>query len=660
VQFQILEIIIWPKKASFKPQRIPFAEGKVNVITGASRTGKSAIIPIVDYCLGSDKCSIPVQTIRKASEWFGILVKTPFGEKLFARKEPGNLKATGDMFVLEAPNVVVPERITEKNTNVDSVKRKLDELVGLTNLDFDIDGQGSGFRRRPSFRDLGALVFQPQNIVANPDVLFYKADTYEHREKLRAIFPYVLGAISTELLAKQHELAGMQKVLARKSRELVNVKKVSEQWLAEIWSRAAEARELGLTSRNITRDMNRDELVEILVNVVETKSNEMHATGQTVREAVGELAGLQKEERDVSLQLSGLRRRYSEMLSLKNASGDYRNNLAIQKERLGVSKWFRSGSESSNCPLCKSSFGAPSEEIHSLAGALEEIEKEQSQFEQIPPAFDREFERVKTELNESAEKLQGVRIRRLGLEKTSEEAKTQQYQSNRVSRFIGAVEEALKTYNRLGADAGLSAEVDELIRAVAALEKEVSEGKIREKVRRALDAINLNAGKLLPFLDCERPNDPINLSIENLSIEVQGLDRSDYLWEIGSGSNWLAYHIAISLGLQKFFLGLKGSPVPSLLIFDQPSQVYFPKKLARKDTDIEDPDPKIEDEDVDAVRKVFEVLAKVVSETEKKLQVIVLDHAAEDIWKGIENVYLVVEWRNGKKLIPKEWLEEVA
>lgn len=58
-------------------------------------------------------------------------------------------------------------------------------------------------------------------------------------------------------------------------------------------------------------------------------------------------------------------------------------------------------------------------------------------------------------------------------------------------------------------------------------------------------------------------------------------DREDFLWEMGSGSNWLAYDVAMSLALQQFFLSLTNSPVPGLLIYDQPSQVYFPKTLGR-------------------------------------------------------------------------------
>src|SRR5260370_19579184 len=258
--FQIKEIVVWPKNSNFNARRLPFELGALNVISGISRTGKSAIIPIIDYCLGSDKCTTPVNTIRDACSWFGVIVRTSSGEKLFVRSEWGGKKATGDMFVLEAPEIQIPDRINEKNTTSEAVKRTLDELAGLTALDFDVEGTEAFFKGRPSFRDMGAFNFQPQNIVANPDVLFYKADTYEHREKLRTIFPYILNAISPRTLAKQHELSRLKKELRRKQHELSTVRDVSERWIAEIQSRASEARELGLIRRVNVTELTREQL----------------------------------------------------------------------------------------------------------------------------------------------------------------------------------------------------------------------------------------------------------------------------------------------------------------------------------------------------------------------------------------------------------------
>lgn len=222
---QIREIVLWPRASGRAPRRLKFELGKVNVISGASRTGKSAVIPIIDYCLGSGSCSIPVNTIRKHCEWFRVVIATQEGDKLLARREPGAQRSTEDMFILEAPTIEqIPASVT-KNTTADAVRRQLDELARLTNLDFSGEDEGvaSGFEGRPSFRDLAAFTFQPQNVVANPDVLFFKTNTYEHREKLRKIFPYVLGAVTPSLMAMQFELRRTQVELRRKERELRKV-----------------------------------------------------------------------------------------------------------------------------------------------------------------------------------------------------------------------------------------------------------------------------------------------------------------------------------------------------------------------------------------------------------------------------------------------------
>ena len=60
----------------------------------------------------------------------------------------------------------------------------------------------------------------------------------------------------------------------------------------------------------------------------------------------------------------------------------------------------------------------------------------------------------------------------------------------------------------------------------------------------------------------ERPNDPISLETNDLTVKVTGLHRDDYLSEIGSGSNWLAYHVAVLLGLHQYFMTLEHNPVP--------------------------------------------------------------------------------------------------
>ncbi len=656
--FQIKEIVLWAKKSAFPPRRVPFKPGMVNVISGISRTGKSAIIPIIDYCLGSDRCTIPVNTIRDACEWFGVVVQTSEGEKLFARREPGSQKSTGDMFVLEAVEVEIPETIIAKTTSVDVVKRKLDELAGLTALDFDVSNINASFKHRPSFRDLGAFMYQPQNIVANPNVLFYKADTHEHREKLRTIFPYILDAITPALLAKQHELDQLKRELRRKQAELSNIREVSERWIAEIKSKVTDAIEFGLTERIALDTASLDRLISVLKAIVQRTQFEVRTTSETISDAINELVKLQKEESDISLELSTLRKRQAEMTALRESASMYKGALQIQRDRLKVSEWVGElHHPNHDRPVCGSAFESATEELGWLQKALKEIEVDAGEFEAVPASFDREFERVRAEVRIATDQIKAVRMRIESLERKSDEAKQRQYDTLKVSRFIGNLEQSLQTYDRLGTDSDLVGEVEELIGRVRTLEGEISEGAVKEKVKRALKRVGQNAGKLLPNLDAERPNDPISLSINDLTIKVEGLNREDYLWEIGSGSNWLSYHIAVSLALQQFFLELETSPVPSLLVYDQPSQVYFPKRLADRPSEIAtENELSLKDEDVEALKKVFHVLSRVVGGEKGKLQVIVLDHAPESIWGSIPTIHCVAEWREGRKLVPDEWL----
>lgn len=655
--FQIRQLILWPRNPRFQARRLEFAIGKVTVISGASKTGKSAIIPIIDYCLGAQSCAIPVKTIRESCEWFGIIVKTSGGEKLFARREPGAQRSTDDMFLLEAAEIKDIPKVVTKNANAGDVRRLLDELAGLTNLDFTAGESQGGFDARPSFRDLSAFVFQPQNVVANPEVLFFKTDRYEHREKLRKIFPYILGAITPALLAKQHELRRIQGDLRRKERELKEAEHVSAQWLAELQSRVSEAKELGLITTPADKEVSREEMLDLLTGLVEKTDAVLSVSTATMSDAIQELNALEREEGAISIELTSLRRRLSEMSRIRDSAADYREALGIQRDRLKLADWIdqhRSGDE--NCPVCGGGMEPSKAKLSELKNELVALESETSGTFEVPAAFDREFQRVQDDVAQGTEKLKAVQLRKSALSQRSKEASRQQYQAKQVERFIGKLENALQLHRRLGEDSDLRAQVTSLREAHQKLSEELRGQNLEERKRRALRVVNSNAERLLPGLDSERPNDPVSLEIEDLTIKVTGTNRDDYLSEIGSGANWLSYHLAVALALQQYFMALEHTPVPGFLVVDQPSQVYFPKKLVVRDTEEIDEPTLTEDEDIAAVRRVFEVMGRVVESSKGRLQIIVLDHAPPDIWANIPGVVAFEEWRSGVKLVPVEWL----
>jgi len=657
---QIREIVLWPRNPNFEPRRIQFELGKVNVISGGSRTGKSAVIPIIDYCLGAGTCSIPVKTIRKCCEWFGVLVATAQGDKLLARREPGAQRSTDDMYILEAERIMkIPHRIA-KNTNADAVKRMLDELAGLSKLDFSGGDESTGFDARPSFRDLAAFTFQPQNVVANPDVLFFKANTYEHREKLRKIFPYVLGAVTPALMAKQFELPRVRQELRRKEREIKDATEVSARWQADLMAKFSEAQELGLAAKG-EGDLSRGQMIELLEEVVARTDLTLSVSTSTISDALRELSGLEAEEREVSRELTTLRHRLAEMNRMEVGVDQYQAALGLQRGRLQLSSWLVSHTEvEADCPMCGTQSDSAMRKLAVLSDHLQEVEAEAGVDKEVPAAFDREMQRVTVEVSQSTERLRSVQIRKRALSGRSDEARNRQYAAQRAERFVGNLESALDLHRRLGSDSELVDGVVRLRELMQRLEAELREQDVEARKRRALHAISNNAGRLLPHLDVESPNDPIFLEINDLTIKVRSTERDDYLSEIGSGSNWLSYHLAVLLALHQFFLTQRVSPVPTFLVLDQPSQVYFPKRiLERPGDEAEVEEPQLRDEDVDAVRKAFEVMGRVVLDAKGGLQLIVLDHASRDVWGDIDGVVGMPEWRNGVKLVPMAWLEGV-
>lgn len=643
--FQVVKLVLWPRKPA-DPQVVEFRQGVVNVISGASKTGKSAVVPIIDYCLGADKCTIPVGVIRDCCAWFGVVVQTEQGQKLYARREPGDQQQTGDMYMVEDQEVEVPTCIERHNTTVSAVKADLDRLAGLPQLGME-PGQERTFKSRPSFRDLAAFVFQPQNIVANPGVLFFKADTTEHREKLKAIFPYVLGAVSTEVLAARQQLDLLESDLRRKELALGRERRAAQEWVREGQSWLLKARELGLAPSGPLPEAAND-LIDALRAVLGRDARDVASLEQTT-DVLGHLEALRDDERQQARVVMGFRRRLGELQHLQEGGNAYNGGLRLQRDRLSVAAWLRERFEagSSDARIVASDS---LEHLDRLCAALQAVDANAASFPLFSDAIQSEAIEQSVGLEAATRRLRAIREQLAELEQSSQVAREDAANLREVERFLGRLEQALRFYDRVGQESDLDGELEALRDQVRSLRAVVKEQDIRERMKMSLTRIQGFTSRIVPELDAEWKNDPIRLDPSELSIVIHRGARQDYLWEVGSGANWLAYHVAMTLALQKFFLGFTRHPVPGLLVYDQPSQVYFPKR-----EDLISAEGEEGSADIRAVRAVFKVLGDAVVEAKGKLQIIVLDHAYKDVWGGLAGVELAAEWYDERKLVPSEW-----
>jgi hypothetical protein len=55
---------------------VRFLPGRLNIVTGESKTGKSALLAITEFCLGRDTYLVPAGPITDHVAWYGSLWQT--------------------------------------------------------------------------------------------------------------------------------------------------------------------------------------------------------------------------------------------------------------------------------------------------------------------------------------------------------------------------------------------------------------------------------------------------------------------------------------------------------------------------------------------------------------------------------------------------------
>ncbi|HAS4936949.1 TPA: DUF3732 domain-containing protein [Vibrio cholerae] len=651
--FQIEKVVLWSKEAKHKPRVIEFALNKVNLITGSSKSGKSSLIPIIDYCLGSSKCSIPVNTIRDTTAWYGVQIKTKHSRLLIARRDPSNQLSTSNAFFVEAENIEIPQNIEKHNVNIDTVKNRLNEISGVSNISFYFYDTGRIDKKRTSTRDLSAFNYQPQNIIANPNALFYKTDSFEHKSKLVTILPYVLGALSNTDIENQHRIKNLEEEYRKVERRLLKLKRQNEDWLSSAQAYVIKAMELGLV--NSDKDIYQlkpERLLNVLKNIA-TKEIDYSTSAANIKYASEQEAEITKRSRDISNNLAKVKSRLQNINSMNRLANTHSDASRLKRERLSLSKWLLTQND-----INSSLFSEPNEirslVLEPLARAFSNLEAELEVPIHVQGALSREKIYLEGELTRLASEMKDVNTQ---LKILRGNKRKLGYDAFSVGKFVGEVEKALSLMGESESESELSKEYKRLKKELSVLRLKIDPREFERKTKLQLAKVNKLASDWLPHLDTENPNAPISLHEKELTITVNSSGREDYLWEIGSGANWLSYHVAITLALHQHFSSLEASPVPNYIIYDQPSQVYFPSKLRHQATPEEDELALLEqDEDIVQVKKIFEAFNGAIEKTKDNLQIIVLDHAPSTLVKSIPKGHLVEEWRNGIKLIPLDWL----
>ncbi len=650
MKFLISKLIIWPKDKNLEPRVLTFDTAKINVLTGGSGRGKSSIIHVIEYCLGSSRNGISVGLIREKASAFGILIELEKTELLLIRENTKD--ATSHAFhKIEDITISIPNSIEEFPYHRTQIKEYLNNLFSFAEEGFAEKRIINSFdSQKPSFRTSLSLNFQPQNIVANQNILFYKADNSVNREKLKLFFPYYLNIEDNEIL----EYKSYLKKLERRHRieEITYTESIEKYYSvnAELLKLYHKAVDFGVIVENKKAILDDQFVISELEKLKEIDVSKILIPENQTLKSSERIFQLLNDERKYAEQLEDLSRKLVLLNSVTSNNIEAGNNNIQKEARLAPLSWIIKHSINDNtCPFCQSE--APVDQTFENLGKLRNrlnglIDK----VKDSNAVLKKEIRKVKEQVTKTESALNEIRTV-LSVENDND-SKYNYIQTNAsINKFIGTVDITLNEFRDLSEDIS-TYDASELKEEIDRVKKIVDKEVLKKRYDDTMRAINQNIKKYAELLELQGYNLEISLDIKTeLTIVFNvNTDNPYTLNQMGSGENYMGYHISTMLGIHEYLFENNESKIAPFLIFDQPSQAYFPEGDDEND------------EDTSKLKNLFYTLSEFNKNTKGKVQIIVLEHAGEKNWNTFDNIHMVERWRdnngdiNNSKLIPLNWI----
>ncbi len=621
----------------------------VNIITGDSKTGKSALIPIIDYCLGAKEYEVPVGAIREFARWYAILLQTKEGQIFLARKAPGQRLASSSMHIIIEHEVQIPQLADlSENSNRDAVVEELSRRLGMMDWSLAKSVFDTSYTEPPTARNVVPFLFQPQNVIANKDILFYKTDQErhrEHRQRLHRIFPFVLGAIDAEYFSLRNELETAQRALRQLERSLREQEALLSGGITvarSLWDKAVA---LGLANKAADDTLDLVTLRLRLVALIESAGFEPTLEPIIVGDPE-RVSLLQGRSRDLRNEITILRRRLASAEELSKGANQLIGTLNLQAGRLRMVNLLEEApNKSFACPVCNHHLNGTVQNVEHLRAVNNEVRSQLAEMITASPALSDHINQLRSQIAERRAQLIIIESELAELYRAQENAASVNATWAEQQRHLGAIRFYLERVPEASNNSiDLELRAAEARKRVKNLEDTLAGYDAEDRLQSALGIISQIMIALSKRLNLEDQDAGLRLDINRLTvIRDSSTGKPERLYEIGSGENWVGYHLCALFALHSFFIR-RGSPVPSFLFLDQPSQIYFPEERQSSISGTEN-----KQTDWDAVQRMYEMIFATVEDLDNRLQVVVVDHA--DLNNPKFQNAVRIRWRNGNALI---------
>lgn len=615
----------------------------LNIITGDSKTGKSALLEIVDYCLFSKTSSIPKGVITTFAYFYSVVFKLRDSYIIVGRHAPKTNLGSKAFIKLETnKEIISPLSLgyfdNQSPTTIKAAQSKFETYLGLSVLDMK-DEINSFHHGKASIRNAVSLLFQHQNLIANKHALFYRFHDFVKRDRTIKELPIFLGWVEGNYYRLIRERDDTLKKIRTQEKIEMYAKNSQEENKKIIRNLVEEY--LSAIDYKIEDNIAYSKLLNLAKNLPPVPDIP-HGSPQTEKNYQNETNLLS----ELSSKLIEVNRKIAILDNCSDISIHHAIDLNKIKSTFGI---FEPG-ETVTCPLCSSEQPQLTDELKELETHQGKLISDLNKLQYFQEDTSQELERliklkdsIKKDIRVSNAKIKDYEKNKIELNKLNNFREKASFMRGKVTSLISSF---FKNNDIINSSDNLKTLKDRLKK----LEEELSQYDLEKKYSSSEARISKIMTQICNNLDFEEELKPAELhfSLRDFNFYHSHAGEKISLHEMGSGANWLACHLSLFLGIL-FLLSIEEkSCIPTFLFLDQPSQVYFPSDAERKSA---------KDTDIKQVENIFNTINSVLVHIKNKSnfmpQVIILEHADKLHLKDIDFESIVRKrWReNGEKLI---------
>lgn len=669
---QIKSIILYNQ--SWQKRVISFKLNQVNIISGTHDTGKSAIIQIVEYCMGRSDFVVSGTVIRNTVAWYSVLYQIQDRQLFIAKPKPKDNDTRFSQVYYQVSEI--NEELSLPDKLPDSLQKVSDiELIEIiSGLLRDYSATDIVENRLKSFTDTQVDVasyylFQNQHTIANPEQLFHRQGNTEVFKDIQKSLPFFLGVEPEKNLRTKHELTQAQNQL-RQIRKKVNNIETNINELVQLGRELVnEGKNVGFLPSDFFLDLKDNNDVNTIVEILEVVYQKWQRPSLDVSITIDDrLPQLTKEIEKLEQDFHNTQYQIDDKKRYQREIAGYSEAVDEQKSRLESINLFASQDmfdavdDSHICPLCHSPIPdslANIPKVSSIHQQFRHLETSQRIIEQDTDSLSEAIHRLEINLEQIRAEIRRRQLNKEFLlqEQLREQRKVDsileeiQQKNSRVERLIGQIDLYFKMIEMQSVAERnvLVQQLNMIEKRVREFESEINEDDITNNLERIFYQLSQQMTEWAEYLELTEGR--YRLDMKKLTVIVENKDYSLLMNQLG-GKNYLGCHLITHLALHQMFARQK-SPVPQFLILDKPVQGYFADSKEIYETMGETAKGLAED-DRRGIQRMFDLLFKVCNSI-PGFQIIILERPYLPDERFKEALIEDAPWSNQNRLIPEFW-----